>query len=59
MTWSQADESCPIVRGAAYRVAIPYDAPKAFDGTKRESAKYDERCRQTAYSDQRTQPVPS
>lgn len=46
MTCSQADESCPIVRGAAYRVAIPYDDPKAFDGTNLESVKYDERCRQ-------------
>ena len=46
MTCSQADESCPIVRGADYRVAIPYDDPKAFDGTDLESARYDERCRQ-------------
>ena len=46
MTCSQADESCPVVRGAAYRVAIPYDDPKAFDGTGLESVKYDERCRQ-------------
>ena len=46
MTCSQADESCPVVRGATYRVAIPYDDPKAFDGTDLESAKYDERCRQ-------------
>lgn len=46
MTCSRADESCPVVRGAAYRVAIPYDDPKAFDGTALESAKYDERCRQ-------------
>ena len=46
MTCSQADESCPIVRGADYRVAIPYEDPKAFDGTDLESAGYDERCRQ-------------
>lgn len=46
MTCSQADESCPVVRGADYRVAIPYDDPKAFDGTDLESARYDERCRQ-------------
>ncbi len=46
MTCSQADESCPIVRGAAYRVAIPYDDPKVFDGTDLEAARYDERCRQ-------------
>lgn len=46
MTCSQADESCPIVQGAGYRVSIPYDDPKAFDGTGLEAAKYDERCRQ-------------
>ncbi len=46
MACSQADESCPLVRGADYRIALPYDDPKAFDGTDLESAKYDERCRQ-------------
>jgi len=48
MTCSQADAACPIVRGAATRVATPYDDPKAFDGTPEETAKYDERCRQIA-----------
>jgi arsenate reductase (thioredoxin) len=48
MTCSQADAACPIVRGAAARVATPYDDPKAFDGTPQETAKYDERCRQIA-----------
>jgi hypothetical protein len=46
MTCSQADRSCPVVRGAALRVAIPYEDPKAFDGTDREAEAYDERCRQ-------------
>ena len=46
MTCSPADESCPIVKGASDRVAVPYDDPKAFDGTELESQKYDERCRQ-------------
>ena len=46
MTCSQADESCPIVKGASYRVSVPYDDPKAFDGTELESEKYDECCRQ-------------
>jgi arsenate reductase len=48
MTCSQADEACPIVKGASARVAVPYDDPKAFDGTAQEGTKYDERCRQIA-----------
>ncbi|WP_461086604.1 low molecular weight phosphatase family protein [Spirosoma flavus] len=48
MTCSQADKACPIVKGAAVRVATPYDDPKAFDGTPQETAKYDERCKQIA-----------
>lgn len=48
MTCSQADESCPLVRGAASRIAIPYEDPKAFDGTPRESRAYDERSAQIA-----------
>ncbi|WP_310588965.1 arsenate-mycothiol transferase ArsC [Dyadobacter crusticola] len=48
MTCSQADEACPFVKGAAARVAVPYDDPKAFDGTSQEAAQYDERCRQIA-----------
>jgi protein-tyrosine phosphatase/arsenate reductase len=46
MTCSQADEACPYVRGSSYRVAIPYEDPKAFDGTDQESKMYDERCQQ-------------
>ena len=30
------------------RIAIPYDDPKEFDGTERETEIYDERCRQIA-----------
>lgn len=48
MTCSQADEACPVVKGAAARVAVPYDDPKAFDGTAQETEKYDERCEQIA-----------
>lgn len=48
MTCSQADEACPIVRGAAVRIPVTYEDPKAFDGTPRESEAYDERCRQIA-----------
>jgi hypothetical protein len=48
MTCSAADEACPIVFGAANRIAIPFDDPKPFDGNEQEAAKYDERCRQIA-----------
>ena len=48
MTCSQADEACPVVKGAAARIAVPYDDPKAFDSTAQETAKYDERCKQIA-----------
>lgn len=33
---------------ADLRVGIPYDDPKAADGTPEESARYDERCKQIA-----------
>lgn len=46
MTCSQADASCPSVPGATLRVPVPYDDPKASDGTERETQTYDERCRQ-------------
>ena len=48
MTCSAADAACPIVFGADERIAIPFDDPKAFDGTDREVAAYDERCAQIA-----------
>jgi protein-tyrosine-phosphatase len=48
MTCSEADAACPSVPGAALRISLPYDDPKAFDGTEREAEKYDERCRQIA-----------
>ena len=48
MTCSAADEHCPIVFGAAERIVIRYDDPKAFDGTPEETQQYDQRCRQIA-----------
>lgn len=48
MTCSHADESCPIVPGAAARISIPYEDPKVSDGTPNESAVYDERAKQIA-----------
>lgn len=46
MTCSQADEHCPLVSGAAARIALTYDDPKAFDGTPQEAEKYTERAEQ-------------
>lgn len=46
MTCSQADAACPVVEGAAARVAVPYDDPKVADGTPEETARYDERVAQ-------------
>jgi arsenate reductase (thioredoxin) len=48
LTCSQADAGCPNVSGAAKRVALPYDDPKAFDATPEEAQRYDERCQQIA-----------
>ena len=48
MVCSSADEACPFVPGAESRLAIPYDDPKAFDGTSEEEAKYEERSIQIA-----------
>jgi len=48
MTCSQADKACPLVAGASLRVALPFEDPKAFDGTPQETEQYDARCRQIA-----------
>lgn len=48
MTCSSADENCPFVPGAEYRMAITYQDPKESDGTAAEIETYDERCRQIA-----------
>ena len=48
MTCSEADEACPIVRGASARISLPYIDPKVSDGTELEQKTYDERSRQIA-----------
>ena len=48
MTCSHADEKCPFIPGADWRVSIPCDDPKEADGTPQEMAVYDQRCRQVA-----------
>jgi arsenate reductase len=41
-----AEEACPAVPGTKIRIHLPYEDPKAFDGTKRKAAAYIERSRQ-------------
>lgn len=48
MTCSEADAACPSVPGAALRVPLAYEDPKAADGTPEEVSVYDECCRQIA-----------
>ncbi len=43
MTCSHADENCPFIPGCDARIALDYQDPKEFDGTKWEAEKYDER----------------
>lgn len=54
MTCSSADKSCPSVKGAVKRIAIPYEDPKTADDTQEEVSKYDERsaqiCREILYA---------
>lgn len=40
MTCSDADARCPVVLGATTRIALPYEDPKAHDGTAREAQAY-------------------
>lgn len=37
---NSAAEACPIVAGAAHRIALPYKDPKAFDDTEQEQEAY-------------------
>lgn len=46
MTCSEADEACPYIPGASWRLALPYEDPKVADDTADEAARYDERVRQ-------------
>ena len=48
MTCSHAEANCPFIAGAEKRIAIPYDDPKAFDGTPLQKEKYQERNIQIA-----------
>ena len=46
MTCSDADENCPFIPGASFRLSLTYEDPKVADNTPEESAKYDERVQQ-------------
>ncbi len=48
MVCGEADRACPVVPGAAFRLALPYVDPKVADGTAEEAATYDARCAQIA-----------
>lgn len=48
MTCNSADETCPIVDGAAARIAITYVDPKISDDTPEETQTYDARSAQIA-----------
>lgn len=43
MVCTSADVGCPVISGADFRLALPFDDPKAFDDTPLEGAKYTER----------------
>ncbi|NNJ27679.1 protein-tyrosine-phosphatase [Alienimonas chondri] len=46
MVCTDADEACPVVAGAAFRLALPYEDPKVADDTPQEATRYDERTAQ-------------
>tara|TARA_Y100000782_G_C10187774_1_gene267859 strand:+ start:1245 stop:1874 length:630 start_codon:yes stop_codon:yes gene_type:complete len=48
MTCSHADENCPFIPGAAQRISLQYEDPKAFDDTPQEAEHYEERSHQIA-----------
>lgn len=45
MVCSEADEACPVVSGAEFRLSLPFDDPKDYDGTNAEVKAYDEAVR--------------
>ena len=46
MVCTSADEGCPFVQGCDFRIALPFDDPKAYDDTPLESPKYTARAQQ-------------
>lgn len=48
MTCNSADEGCPFVPGAVFRIATTFNDPKAADGTPQQEEVYAERCKDIA-----------
>ncbi|MFM6933934.1 MAG: hypothetical protein ACKOXP_00685 [Flavobacteriales bacterium] len=48
MTCSHAEQNCPFVRGADFRLGLPFEDPKEYDGTQQEAEMYLSRVRQMA-----------
>jgi len=48
MVCSDADEACPVVAGAALRVALPFEDPKKSDDSPEEAATYNAKSMQIA-----------
>lgn len=46
MVCTSADEACPIVKGADFRLALPFQDPKKYDDSPLEAKMYTERFRQ-------------
>ncbi|MFK8163277.1 MAG: low molecular weight phosphatase family protein [Lewinella sp.] len=46
MTCSDADENCPLILGASFRLPLTYEDPKVADDTPFEAERYDERVAQ-------------
>ena len=46
MVCTEADQGCPFVPGTDFRIALPFDDPKAFDNTSQQTEKYTERAKQ-------------
>ncbi|MEP1150685.1 MAG: protein-tyrosine-phosphatase [Balneola sp.] len=44
MVCSEADQGCPFVPGCDFRLSLPFNDPKEFDGTDIQDQKYSERC---------------
>lgn len=48
MTCTHAEQNCPFVVGADFRIGLPYDDPKVYDGKAEESEMYLARVYQIA-----------
>lgn len=45
MTCNHADQNCPYIPTADARISLPFEDPKAYDGTPQQAEKYEERLR--------------